>query len=376
MKLEVPEKLLTDFVTAVTKVFSKPKHVCITGIDNRVIFFVAQDAQQVAFSIESPTEDFGVAVEATRFLAAAKQIYSEHAVVNFVRSAKKSEANKIKDVVVEYGDVVVKLPVQVPQRVWYQQDYSAFDIPPGFLEGLTHTMFVPDTDPRFSGTLIDQLEDGSVIARFSGSALAFTKISTAFAARFAIFKDFAKLAKTKTKYEHILVSDRGFGLRSANGVQTTCALMEDSYPQGYLPGFGLATSGPLVDPRAFDLCYEFDAQELKDGVKLVSAVVGDDEQSIVFALEGREQGTQTLVWRLSSKSYKGLKAEELVRASGKLTAKPQAFKLHKKTLLKALDDYTGSMYVIDNGNAVLLSDASGNSVVVLTKLGSTTHSQS
>jgi len=152
-------------------------------------------------------------------------------------------------------------------------------------------------------------------------------------------------------------------------VETTCALMEDSYPRDYLPSFGLAVQGPLVEPSAFDLCYEFDARELKDAVGLVAAVVGDDQQGLTFKLKGREKATQALVWAIESKSYKGLKVEEQVRADGRLKAEPRAFKLHKRTLLKALDNYKEKMYVIDTDNAIMLADTEGNSVAVLMKLG-------
>ena len=359
MKLELSEKLLTEFVTALDKTFSKPKQVCITGGGGRVIFFTARDSQQVAFSVETETKDFSVAVEAPRFMSAVKQVYGEHVALEF----------KPKGIVLKYGDVQVDLPFQKPETQWFQQDYAGFDVPDGFLKALTHTMFVPDTDLRFGGTLIDQLEDGSVVARFNGAALAFTKIGTRFAQRFAIFKDFAKLAKTKTVFSHILVSDRGFGLKSEAGVETTSALMEDTYPQDYLPSFGLSVTGPLVNPNAFDLCYVFDAQELKDAVKLVSTVIGEDEQGLAFALEGREKETQALVWLLSAKSYKGLHVEERVRAGGELRAEPRGFKLHKRTLSKALDNYSETMYLIDNQNAIILSDTDGNSVTVLMKLG-------
>lgn len=359
MKLELPATILTEFATAVDKVFSKPKHVCITGIEGRVIFFVVHDAQQVAFFVDYEGKDFSIAVEATKFLTAIKQMYDEQAILEF----------KPKSATLSYGDVHVKLPFQKPERVWYSQDYMEFDVPPGFLAGLTRTVFVPDKDARFTGTLIDPLPDGSLIARFDGTALSFTKITTTFSTRFAIFRDFAKLAKTKTTFTHILVSDRGFGLKSEAGVQTTCALMEDSYPRGYLPSFGLAETGPLVDPVAFDLCYEFDAQELKAAVALVATVVGEEQQGIEFKLEGTEKETGALVWLLSAKSYKGLKVEEHVRAAGIPRAQPRAFKLHKKTLKKALDNYSERLYVIDKESAVILSDTEGNAVAVLMKLG-------
>ena len=359
MKLELSATVLTEFATAVDKIFSKPKQVCITGTEGRVIFFVVQDSQQVTFSVEHEGKDFSIAVEAAKFLTAIKQMYDEQATLEF----------KPKYATMRYGDVHVKLPFQTPEREWYQQDYMEFDVPPGFLEGLTHTMFVPDKDARFTGTLIDPLTDGSLVARFDGTALSFTKITTTFSSRFAIFKDFAKLAKTKTNFTHILVSDRGFGLKSEAGVSTTCALMEDSYPRDYLPSFGLAETGPLVVPSVFDLCYEFDVQELKAAVALVSSVVGEEQQSIEFKLEGTEKETGALVWVLSSKSYKGLKVEERVRAAGIPKVQPRVFKLHKKTLKKALDNYSERLYVIDKDDAVLLSDTEGNSVAVFTKLG-------
>jgi len=134
MKVELSAAVLTEFATSVDKVFSKPKQVCIVGEANRVTFFTAHDAQQVAFSIETPCEDFSVAVEAPRFLTACKQMYHDHAVMDF----------KAKHAVLNYGDVQVKLPFQKPGLMWVHQDYTAFDVPPGFLAGLTHTMFVPE----------------------------------------------------------------------------------------------------------------------------------------------------------------------------------------------------------------------------------------
>ena len=359
MRLELSENLLAEFVMSVDKIFSRPKQVCITGDAGRIIFFVAQDSQQVSFSVETETKDFEIAVEAPKFISAVKQMYVDSATLNF----------KPKSVVLEYGDVKATLPFQTPKTSWFQQGYQPFVLPDKFLTGLTHTQFVPDNDLRFTGILIDPVEDGSIIARFNGAALAFTKIKTKFNARLVISPNLAKVAKTKIEFDQFLLSDRGFGLRSPTGVDITSTLLEDSYPQDYLPTLGLGLAGALIDPQSFESCYMFDVLELKHTVGLVSSVVGEDEQGLQFTPEGQEEETGALVWVLASKSYAGLHVRERLRSTGELRSEPRSFKLHKKTLLKALNDYSESIYLIDRENAILLSDMSGNSVTVLTKLG-------
>jgi len=351
MRIEFEEKLLREFVTCVEKVFSKPKQVGITGDGSAVSMFVAQDEHQVNFSVPLETSAFGVAVEAPRFAAAVKKAYSDVIGFEFLE----------KSVKLEYESAEVKLPYQTCERTCWSMVNELVETPSGFLESLAHLVFVPDTDPRFTGILVDPVDDGTVLSRFSGTALALCKIDRKVSTRFVISGGFIPLAKTKVDFSHLMISDRGFGLRSQRGVCISSTLLADTYPEGYLESFALSTNGALVDRTAFPLCYEIDGKAFRNAVSLVSSVVGDDDQRVYFSVKGSEL-------LISTKSYKGLKAEETVGFSGILSDTPKTFILHKKTLAKALNNYKEGLFLVDHETAVYLCDETGTRISVLVKL--------
>lgn len=365
MKLNLSKKLLTEFATSVAKVISKPKQLCITGAGGYVHFFIIQDARQVAFSTEIELQDsnviidFDVAVDAVKFLATVKHLSDNSLFLDF----------KPKGVTLKYSDVNVKLPFQTANISWAQLEYTEVDVPLGFLKGLTCTDFVPETDVRFTGMLIDQLDNSSIIAKFSGSALSLVQVPYRFLSRFVIFKDFSKLVNSKTKFVSLLTSDRGFGVKTESGVSITGTLLDDRYLTNYMWSLKLATNGPLVVRSKFDLCYQFDVQDLKAAVAVVASVIGDEEQSVQFTVLSAEVATSEFTWEILAKSYTGAQVSECVRSIGDLKAVPQAFRLHKKTLLKALNNYSDTLYLIDEDNMVILSDSIGDVVAILIKLG-------
>lgn len=341
-----------DFVVGVEKMISKPKWIGIHAGDGICRFFVSKDSKQVTYSVPGEFTPLDVAVEGAKFLAAVKNWSGPQ--IDFTLGPKSAKF--------EYENTKAQFPYAEQEASWVEREYSEYYPPDNFLDSLEACLIVPDTDARFWGILLDPTDFGTVVTKLSGSLIYIQRMGSSIVSeRRVIPVEFGKLAKSRYGANRLLLSDRVFGVRLDSGVEITSSYLSSTFPEDYLRTLGLSAGENLVDINTYDFGSKFDVSLLSAGVKLVSSVIGEEENGIKL------EALDSNMWKLSAKTYKNFSVEEYVTCQSVIGSGTRSMWLHKKSFLQALSVFDSEVYLYDNQNGVVLTD--DRQVVLLSKIG-------
>jgi hypothetical protein len=344
-------KSLKDFAVSIEKMISKPLWLGVHTTGTEATFFVGKNSIQVEYSCAYPSVAADFAIECNKFIATVKALAEDTVDVSLTDKA----------LVLSCGALCVNFPYAVQEAVWLDRKVPAYQVPGGLLSALVGVLVTPEQEDRFSGILLDPVFGGMVVAKFSGTVVYLAKVPVALESRKVIPLEFGKLVKAKLDIEHVLLSDEVFGFQLTTGTKITSGYLGSPYPEGYLETLHLCIGEKLVDPERYEFSVVLDHSSISQCVKRVSAMVGDEEHTLKFAITPE-------ICRVSAKTYKGFKAEDQISVISCRGDVPP-FWLHKKSLANVLTIFDSEVYIYDNGNSVLLTDSGHLMTVLLSKVG-------
>lgn len=191
---------------------------------------------------------------------------------------------------------------------------------------------------KFFGILFDN-DKFPRICKFSDHSLflSVSSVQVGEKVRYVMADEIAKTIKSfKGDVEKILISDTHTGLYLKYGTYMTFLNPQDVYPVDYTSFLRVSDGQKIVEEN--DKEFVFDSNILSGVVDVVSSVIGQMDSWINFEVMGTSEGK--LVWRVSSRNFKGDEVYEDVTCIGSNVI--EKFSVNKDQLKSALSLFTGN----------------------------------
>lgn len=313
--------------------------------------------------VESSAKAFSAGIDAERFLASFKKLYSGDITFQIDKNAVKL----IKD------NITVKFPI-ISAR-------SYIDVPEGcsivgepkdwLIEHLIASMSsiseMGKKAPtgKFLGVLFETTPQVSRLTKFAQSALYFATCNPIFqqSYRTLIPDVIAAVCKSFLKdVEELILSDTKVSIRLTQGTEVYASIPYDTYPRGYIQSLGLNEGISLIPEEAVG--YEFATVNLLDAVDMVATTLGKSESWVSLATIGKSEGK--LVWEVGGKSFNKVEVSEKVLSSDGPAVSP--FGVNKKRMLRCLSSFGVQVHMYDlNSSTLALVNAQKNEAALLIK---------
>lgn len=355
---------LLEFCKAADKAAIKSKFVYLDydGTDFSLYSEGMSSYAYLKLSAPSEHKSFTAGIDAPHFLTVCKRLYD--GTVKF--TLEKSKLH------IKQGNINVSLAVlsrnrniNIVQGSSLPEDYLDW-----FIKSIISVSVVDESlkasGIQFPGILFDNTIKSSRLCKFSRTTLSIRSGDPLFSTSYRVVLQDELAACVKAfgnKINDVYLASTGVGLHLTEGTQVFYSLVHDKYPQRYVEQWGLVDSLDLIPSGTSD--YVFSANALICAADLVSAVLGELDNFIVFTVVGTND--DGFVWQVEGKAFDGTHVREnVISTSG---AEMEPFQLNKKAFLKLLASFKDDVRLCDMNPSVLaLSSLDGSSVALLSKV--------
>lgn len=315
MILSVKEtKKFTNAVERVTVDSNKIHFACYGGYCS---LFSTGSEGSVVWYIENSGEFYG-SVELDRFVTFFKKLKVDQVKLQFKKTT----------LVIKGKGVYVSLPIfngfeTFPKISFEEVINEGSEL---VLNGFKNASKSVGNSSKFGGVLIDSQR----VCNFDFDTLSVNYHGNDFS-RCVLPLGISLLLKTVKSVDNFFKFSNKFGINLGNNLYVLYPILEDSYPNDYMSALKLEdVEKPLGDNNY----YEFNKSEFSNSVDLVFNTVGPSELILRFT----QNNTKT--WKISSKSYKNVEAENFIKSEiGE--ERETCFGLNAKKLSSAIKSFGG-----------------------------------